>query len=137
MSDNIKQNNNISEEEIKKELKQAKEQEKKNQEIKVKKSKIRMYVVLAFLLVTAIVGYIIFRGNLLETLEIGEKYIGIFWQNVNSIALTFIINFIALFFIIFIVNKKIRKNLKVFFDEDKRNMPKLPNKSIAFILSIT
>ena len=136
MSDNIKQNNNISEEEIKKELKQAKEQEKKNQEIKVKKSKIRMYVVLAFLLVTAIVGYIIFRGNLLETLEIGEKYIGIFWQNVNSIALTFIINFIALFFIIFIVNKKIRKNLKVFFDEDKRNMPKLPNKSIAFILSI-
>ena len=24
----------------------------------------------------------------------------------------------------------------MFFDEDKRNMPKLPNKSIAFILSI-
>ena len=133
---NNNKQNNVSEEEIKRELKQAKEQEKKNEEIKIKKSKVRMYIVLAFLILTAVVGYVIFRGNYLETLEIGAKYVGIFWQNVNSMAITFIINFIALFLIIFIVNKKIRKNLKVFFDEDKRNMPKLPNKSIAFILSI-
>jgi len=133
---NNNKQNNVSEEEIKRELKQAKEQEKKNEEIKIKKGKVRMYIVLAFLILTAVVGYVIFRGNYLETLEIGAKYVGIFWQNVNSMAITFIINFIALFLIIFIVNKKIRKNLKVFFDEDKRNMPKLPNKSIAFILSI-
>jgi len=33
-------------------------------------------------------------------------------------------------------NRRIRKGLKVFFDEEKRIMPKLPNKSIAFIVSI-
>ena len=100
---NNNKQNNVSEEEIKRELKQAKEQEKKNEEIKIKKSKVRMYIVLAFLILTAVVGYVIFRGNYLETLEIGAKYVGIFWQNVNSMAITFIINFIALFLIIFIL----------------------------------
>ncbi len=136
MNEDVNKVNEISEEEIKRELKEAKEQEKKREEKKVKQSKKRMYIVLAFILLTAIVGYIIFRGEYLETLEIGEKYINIFWQNVNSIAITFGINFIILFFIIYMNNRRIRKNIKVFFDEEKRVMPKLPNKSIAFIVSI-
>lgn len=126
----------ISEEEIKRELKQAKEEAVKKEKLKVKKSKARMYMVLLFILITIIVGYIIFRGEYLETLEIGEQYIGIFWQNVKSTAITFGINFIVLFTLLYINNNKIKKSIKVFFDEEKTPMPKLPNKSIAFIISI-
>lgn len=136
MSEKLNQNNTISKEEIKRELKEEKAQEKKREEIKEKQSKARMYIVLAFVLLTAIVGYIIFRGEYLEILEIGQQYVGIFWQNLNSTAITFGINFVVLFFIIYMNNRKIRKNMKAFFDEEKRAMPKLPNKSIAFIVSI-
>lgn len=136
MSEEINKVKEISEEEIKNELREAKEKERKREEEKVKKGKSRMYIVLAFIFLTLILGYIIFRGEYLEILEIGEQYISIFWQNVNSIAVTFGINFIVLFFIIYMNNRRIRKGLKVFFDEEKRIMPKLPNKSIAFIISI-
>ena len=136
MSEKLNQNNTISKEEIKRELKEEKAQERKRKEIKEKQSKARMYIVLAFILLTAIVGYIIFRGEYLEILEIGQQYVGIFWQNLNSKAITFGINFIVLFLIIYMNNRKIRKNMKAFFDEEKRAMPKLPNKSIAFIVSI-
>ena len=126
----------ISKEEIKNELKATKMQEKKKEEEKAKKSKNRMYIVLMFLLLTAMVGYIFFRGEYLETLEIGEQYVSIFWQNLNYSAITFAINFIVLFFIIYMNNRRIKKGVKVFFDEEKRTMPKLPNKSIALIISI-
>ena len=79
----------ISEEEIKNELKATKMQEKKKEEEKAKKSKNRMYIVLLFLLFTAMLGYIFFRGEYLETLEIGEQYVSIFWQNLNYSAITF------------------------------------------------
>lgn len=126
----------ISEEEIKRELKQAKEEAVKREKLKVKKSKTRMYMVLIFILLVIIVGYVIFRGEYLEVLEIGEQYVSIFWQNVNSIAITFGINFIILFALLYFNNNKIKKSIKVFFDEEKTAMPKLPNKSIAFIVSI-
>lgn len=137
MSDkNEKVMNEISEEEIKKELKYEKEEAVKREKLKVKKSKTRMYIVLLFILLTLLIGYVIFRGEYLETLEIGEQYISIFWQNVHSNAITFGINFIILFLIIYFNNNRIKKSLKVFFDEEKIAMPKLPNKSIAFIISI-
>ena len=65
-----------------------------------KKNKTRMYIVLLFVLLVAIIGYVIFKGEYLETLEIGEEYINIFWQNVNYTAITFGINFIFIFSII-------------------------------------
>ena len=101
-----------------------------------KKSKTRMYIVLLFILLVAVVGYIIFRGEYLEILEIGEEYISIFWQNVNYTAITFGINFIILFIIIYINNNRIKKALKPFFELEKKPMPKLPNKSISLILSV-
>ena len=136
MSDNIKRIREVSKEEIKNELRAAKAEEKKNQEEKIKKSKFRMHMVLLFLLFTIIIGYIVFRGEYLEIIEIGEQYSSIFWQNLSSIAITFGINFIILFFIIYMNNHRMKKNLKVFFDEDKKVLPRLPNKSLAFIISI-
>ena len=111
------------------------EQSKHNSN-KQKKSKARMYIVLLFILLVAIVGYIIYRGEYLEILEIGENYLSIFWQNVNYTAIAFIINFIFLFCVIYINNTRIKNALNPFFDTEKKQMPKLPNKSISLILSV-
>ena len=124
--------NNTSQNELKKEMKND-TNINTNQN---KKSRKRMYVVLLFMLFIAIIGYIIFRGEYLEILEIGEEYISIFWQNVNYTAITFIIYFILLFAIIYINNNRIKKALKPFFESEKKQMPKLPNKSISFIISV-
>lgn len=103
---------------------------------KMKKNRIRMYIVLLFIVLVAIVGYVIYRGEYLEVLEIGEEYLSIFWQNVNYTAITFGINFVILFLIIYFNNNRIKKALKPFFEAEKKTMPKLPNKSISFIISI-
>ncbi len=129
-------NEKISAEDIKRELIEAKEEAVKREQLKVKKSKARMYMVLIFIAVVVIIGYVVFRGEYLEILEIGEQYVGIFWQNLHSIGITFGINFIVLFAILFFNNIHIKKSMKIFFDEEKIPMPKLANKSIAFIISI-
>ena len=100
------------------------------------KNKRRMYLVLLFIAIVAIIGYVIFRGEYLEVLEIGEEYVGIFWQNINYTTITFGINFIFLFLVLYLNNNRIRKALKPFFENEKKEMPKLPNKSLAFVLSV-
>ena len=103
---------------------------------KAKKGKVRMYIVLLFLLLVVVIGYVIYRGEYLEILEIGEEYVSIFWQNVNYSAIAFGINFVILFIIIYGNNNRIKRALKPFFEAEKKEMPKLPNKSISFILSV-
>ena len=100
-----------------------------NKNVHHKKSKGRMYIVLLFILIVVIVGYVIYRGEYLEILEMGEEYISIFWQNVNYTAITFGINFFVLFIIIYMNNKRIKKALKQFFEIVNKEMPRLPNKS--------
>lgn len=100
------------------------------------KNKKRKWIVLAFLLIAVIVGYVTYRGDYLETLELGAQYLSIFWQNLSYQFLTFGINFIILFFLIYWTNHRIQKGLKPFFEEEKRTMPKMLNKSIALIGSI-
>ena len=104
--------------------------------IKNKKSKTRINVVLLFIIFVAIIGYVIFRGEYLEILETGNEYINIFWQNVNYTAITFGVNFLILFIVIYINNVRIKNALKPFFEIEKKVMPKLPNKSISLILSV-
>ena len=127
-------------ENIKTQKEEVKVEEKNNNDSKKpktnKKSKNRMYIVLLFILLVVVVGYIIFRGEYLEILEIGEEYISIFWQNVNYSAITFGINFVIVFLIMYLNNNRIKKALKTFFDSEKKEMPKLPNKSLAFIISV-
>ena len=52
-----------------------------NEEKPKKKSKIRMILVIAFILIFAIVSYIQTRGSYLEYLELGENYLDIFYTN--------------------------------------------------------
>ncbi len=109
-----------------------------NKETKTQKKngKRRMKLVILFIVLIAIIGYISFRGNYLEILEISEKYTDIFWQNLQYNGITIAINFIFLFIILYNTNNGIRKGLKPFFDQEKKEMPKLPNKSISLVISI-
>ena len=113
-----------------------KEQENNVQKsVPKKKRKLRTKLVLIFLVLAIIVGYIAFRGSYLETLEIGEKYINVYWNNVKYKTATFAVEFIVIFLAIIIGTNGVKKGLKAFFEDEKKEMPKLPGKSIAFIIS--
>lgn len=104
---------------------------------KIKKiSKTRFFIVLIVAIITFIVGYILFRGAYLETLEIGDSYINVFWKNIKYMSTTLLVNFIIIYCAIYITNTKIKKGLKDFFEQEEKSMPKLLNKSIAFIGAI-
>lgn len=108
--------------------------ERKN--VKTKSSNKRIWVVILFLIVTIIAAFIALRGSYLEKLEIGEKYVSVFWKNFEYKTITILITFATLFFAMFAANKRIAKGLKDFFDDEKKEMPKLPNKSISLIISV-
>ena len=101
-----------------------------------KKSKKRMIAVLLFIILFAIISFISLRGNYLQYKELGENYVQTFITNLNYKYTIFVINFIVLYFLIYFTNKGIKKGLKPFFEKDKKEMPKLLNKSIAFIVSV-
>lgn len=115
-----------------------KEQDKK-EEAKVnenkKQNKVRKTIVTIVLILAAIILYIIERGQYLEIKEIGENYLPIFWQNLRNISITAILNFLIVFTVIYISTSKIKDGLKTFFEDEKKAMPKLPQKSIAFIIA--
>ena len=96
-----------------------------------KKKKVhRRILVLIVILVTLLAGIIHFRGQYLEFLEIGEQYISTFWQNLKFIGITMACLFGIIFMIMLYTNSRIKAGLRKFFEQEKREMPKLPNKSI-------
>ena len=100
-----------------------------------KKMKTRVILVLLFIALFSVISYISLRGSYLEYKELGENYTEVFITNLKYKYTIFGINFIALYFIIYMTTRGIKKGLKSFFDKEKKEMPKVPNKSIAFIIS--
>lgn len=104
--------------------------------LKNKNNKFRMIMVLLFVLLFAIVSYVQLRGSYLEFLELGEQYVNVFFTNITYKFTIMAINFIVLYFIIYFTNKGIKKGLKPFFEKEKKQMPRLLNKSIALVISL-
>ena len=96
--------------------------------LKVKK---RVIFVTIFLIVFAIYSYIVLRGSYLEMLGIGERYVEIYKQNIIHKIKVFIVSFIVVYLMTYIATAFIKRGLKRFFVEEKKEMPKLPNKSIS------
>lgn len=69
-------------------------------------------------------------------LEIGENYTEVFYQNIKYKMAIGSVNFVFIFILVGITNSFIKKGLKRFFDEEKIDMPKLPNKSLALIIAL-
>lgn len=99
------------------------------------KKKIKIISVILFVTIFTIAIFVDVRGSFLEYNELGEKYASVFLKNVTYKSLITLINFVGLFLIIYLTGRSIKKGLKVFFDEEKKEIPKLPNKSIALIVS--
>ena len=101
-----------------------------------KQKNIRRIIVILFIVIIAIITYVNERGSYLEYKEIGENYISVYWTNMKFRYITIGISFILSFIIMYTQNRGIKKGLKVFFDEEKKDIPKLPNKSLSLIISV-
>ena len=99
----------------------------------MKKRKTRVILVVVFLILLALYLGITLRGEYLNILSIGENYIDVFTQTIKYQYMVFGINFVFLFFLIYFTTRFIKRGLKKFFEEDKIEMPKLPNKSVSLI----
>lgn len=121
-------------ENAKEEIVQTKEQEE-NKTKQTKKPKLRKIVVICFIILFALFAYVQYRGSYLEYLELGENFIGVFYTNLAYQYAIMFINFIFLYFVMYLTGKGIKKGLKAFFEQEKKEMPKLPNKSIALVVA--
>ena len=99
------------------------------------KSKLRMILVIIFILIFLGITAIILRGNYLEYSELGEAYVNEYITNLKYQYGIMAINFVFLYIIMYFTNRGIKKGLKEFFDKEKKQMPKLPNKSISLVVS--
>ena len=116
--------------------KEAQKQKTETKEtIKKKNSKTRMLLVILFLLIFTIISYIQLRGSYLEYLELGESYTDIFKTNMTYKYTIMVVNFVVLYIMLYFTNRGIKKGLKPFFEKEEKNIPKLPNKSLALIIS--
>ena len=101
----------------------------------MKKTKLKVIITLLFIVITTIGLAISYRASYLQTLEIGEEYLDVFYTNVKYKYQVMGFNFILLFIILLVENRIIKNGLKPFFKDEKKEMPKLANKSISFILT--
>lgn len=111
-------------------------EEIKEQKKESNKSKFKVILVLLAIIIFAMCSYVNYRGNFLEISEIGEEYLEVLNQNNVYLRNVAIINFVVVFISVFITNLIIKKGLRKFFDEEKKKMPKLANKSIAFAVAL-
>ena len=127
--------NNIKQNETKQETIMDTANTKETKRNNTKKSKTRMLLVILFLAIFALANYIQLRGSYLEYMELGEQYINIFKTNLTYKYSIMGINFVALFFILYMTNRGIKKGLKPFFEKENKKMPKLLNKSLSLVIS--
>jgi len=97
--------------------------------------KTRAVLVIAFIAIYVIVTYISLRGQYLEYIELGKQYVEKFLTDIKYKYSIMGISFVFISIILYITNRGIRKGLKPFFEQEKQEMPKLPNKSITLIVA--
>lgn len=97
--------------------------------------KMRAIIVIAFIAIYALGTYVSLRGQYLEYVELGEQYVQKFFTDIKYKYAIMGISFVLLSIIFYFTNRGIKKGLKPFFEQEKREVPKLPNKSITLIVS--
>lgn len=100
-----------------------------------KKKKLKFIISILFIIIAIIGIFISYRSSYLQTTEIGTDYLDVFYTNVKYKYQVMGFNFILFFIMIYIENKIIKSGLTPFFKDEKKEIPKFANKSIAFILA--
>ena len=112
------------------------EENVQNSKPKVFSRKARIIVVILAFIIFASGLFISLKGEYLKYQEIGENYIKVFSEKVENNYKVFGVSFILIFISIFIINKINKKGLEVFFKEENKKMPKLLNKTLAFVIAL-
>ena len=102
--------------------------------VKISK-KLRAILVILFVLIYVGITYISLRSQYLQYKELGEQYVSKFFTDIKIKYLIILFNFVLISIILAFANRGIKKGLKVFFEQEKREMPKLPNKSLILIVA--
>lgn len=102
----------------------------------IKNTLFRTLFVIVFIILFVLGNIITLRGEYLSIKQISSDYLDVFFKKLSIEYTVFGVNFVIIFILFFITNLFIKKGLKKFFDDDKKQMPKLPNKSISFIIAI-
>ncbi len=97
-----------------------------------KKLRKRVIFVVLFIIAFVIYSYIDIRGEYLQIVGIGKKYVDIYKYNLEQKIYVFLASFSIIYILTYITTLFIKRGLKKFFIEEKIEMPKLPNKSISF-----
>ncbi len=97
--------------------------------------KMRAIIVIIFIAIYALGTYVSLRGQYLEYVELGEQYVEKFFTDIKYKYSIMGITFVLLSIILYFTNKGIKKGLKPFFEQEKKEVPKLPNKSITLIVA--
>lgn len=97
--------------------------------------KMRAIIVIIFIAIYALGTYVSLRGQYLEYVELGEQYVEKFFTDIKYKYSIMGITFVLLSIILYFTNRGIKKGLKPFFEQEKREVPKLPNKSITLIVA--
>lgn len=102
----------------------------------IKNKNARVILVIIFLIIFIITTIIIQRGTYLEYKELGDKYIQSFKANLKCKYIIMTISFIIIYIIIYLINRGIKKGIKPFLEQDKVQMPKFLNKSLALVIAL-
>lgn len=117
-----------------KEMEEVKKAEVKTKE--KKKISIKIVIVLAALIIFTLITVITLRAEYLNFTGISESYLSVFEEKITNKYTVFGIAFVSTYIFVYILNKFIKRGLKKFFEDEKKDMPKLPNKSLSFILAL-
>lgn len=96
----------------------------------------RKMIVIICLVIYVLISVIMARGEYLEIKEIGENYVDIYETNLKTKYLIMVVSFVITYIIVYFSNRYMSKQLKEFFVQEKKEIPKLPNKSASFIASL-
>jgi len=116
----------------------AEENIKKDNTNKNEKKKIGTKTILVFLVIIlfAISTAISLRAQYLNIIEINPEYTDVFYKKIQNKYIIFGVAAITIYLFTYILNKFTKRGLKRFFEEEKKEMPKLPNKSLSIVLAI-
>ena len=103
---------------------------------KLKRVVSRRIIVGFFLILYAFIILISARSEYLQYKEIGSQYVSIYEKNIRTRYLILGSSFVISYLIIYFANRGLKSSLKDVFDKEKKELPRLPNKSIAFIVSV-
>ena len=117
-----------------KEMEEVKKAEVKTKE--KKKISIKIVIVLTALIIFTLITVITLRAEYLNFTGISESYLSVFEEKITNKYTVFGIAFVSTYIFVYILNKFIKRGLKKFFEDEKKDMPKLPNKSLSFILAL-